>query len=163
MARILYLHGLESSPNAGKATRLREEGHEVVGPQLDHAPDLTDSIATAQEALDAALAAGGVDVVVASSRGGAVATALNPRGVPMLLLCPAWKRFGLDARISGPARILHAAADDLVPLADSVELLARSGLPAAWLTVVGIEHRLHDDAATAAMFAAVLELAGATA
>jgi fermentation-respiration switch protein FrsA (DUF1100 family) len=155
MARILYLHGLESSPNAGKATRLREEGHAVVGPQLDHAPDLTDSIATAQAALDAALAAGGVDVVVASSRGGAVATA------PLLLLCPAWKRFGLDARLSGTVRILHAAADDLVPLADSVELLARSGLPAEALTVVGDHHKLHDPAATAAMLAAVLELAGA--
>jgi hypothetical protein len=161
LAHILYLHGLESSPNAGKATRLREEGHEVVGPQLDHASDLTDSIATAQEALDGAIAAGGVDVVVASSRGGAVATAINPRGVPMLLLCPAWKRFGLDARLSGTVRILHAAADDLVPLADSVELLARSGLPPEALTVVGKEHRLHDEAATKAMLAAVLELAGA--
>ncbi len=163
MARILYLHGRESSPNAGKATRLREEGHAVFGPQLDDDNNLTASIATAQEALDAALAAGGVDVIVASSRGGAVATALNPRGVPMLLLCPAWLRFGRDARVSGSVRILHAAADDLVPLADSIELLARSGLPAAWLTVVGDDHRLHDDAATAAMFAAVLELAGATA
>jgi hypothetical protein len=161
MARILYLHGLESSPNAGKATRLREEGHEVVGPQLDHASDLTDSIATAQAALDAALQAGSVHVIVASSRGGAVATAINPRGVPMLLLCPAWKRFGLDARLSGTVRILHAAADDLVPLADSVELLARSGLPPEALTVVGKEHRLHDEAATKAMLAAVLELAGA--
>ena len=162
MARILYLHGLESSPNAGKANRLREEGHTVIGPQLDHAPDLAASIATAQQALDAALSAGGVDVVVASSRGGAVATALNPRGVPMLLLCPAWRRFGVDARLSGPVRILHAAADDLVPLAGSVELLARSALPAAWLTVVGDDHKLLDDAATSAMFAAVLELAGAT-
>jgi fermentation-respiration switch protein FrsA (DUF1100 family) len=161
MARILYLHGLESSPNAGKATRLREEGHEVDGPQLDHAPDLTASIATAQAALDAALQAGPVHVIVASSRGGAVATALKPRGVPMLLLCPAWKRFGLDARISGTVRILHAAADDLVPLADSVELLERSGLPAEALTVVGDHHKLHDPAATAAMLAAVLELAGA--
>jgi hypothetical protein len=161
MARILYLHGLESSPNAGKATRLREEGHEVVGPQLDHASDLTASIATAQAALDAALQAGSVHVIVASSRGGAVATAINPRGVPMLLLCPAWKRFGLDARLSGRVRILHAAADDLVPLADSVELLARSGLPPEALTVVGKEHRLHDEAATKAMLAAVLELAGA--
>jgi hypothetical protein len=161
MARILYLHGLESSPNAGKATRLREEGHEVVGPQLDHGADLTASIATAQAALDAALQAGSVHVIVASSRGGAVATAINPRGVPMLLLCPAWKRFGLDARLSGTVRILHAAADDLVPLADSVELLARSGLPPEALTVVGKEHRLHDEAATKAMLAAVLELAGA--
>jgi hypothetical protein len=79
----------------------------------------------------------------------------------MLLLCPAWKRFGLDARLSGTVRILHAAADDLVPLADSVELLARSGLPPEALTVVGKEHRLHDEAATKAMLAAVLELAGA--
>ena len=161
MARILYLHGLESSPNAGKATRLREEGHEVVGPQLDHGADLTASIATAQAALDAALQAGPVHVIVASSRGGAVATAINPRGVPLLLLCPAWKRFGLDARLSGTVRILHAAADDLVPLADSVELLARSGLPPEALTVVGKEHRLHDEAATKAMVASVLELAGA--
>ena len=161
MARILYLHGLESSPNAGKATRLREEGHEVVGPQLDHGADLTASIATAQAALDAALAEGSVHVIVASSRGGAVACGLQTRGVPLLLLCPAWKKFGLDARLSGRVRILHAAADDLVPLADSVELLERSGLPAEALTIVGVEHRLHDEAATKAMFAAVIELAGA--
>ena len=161
MARILYLHGLESSPNAGKATRLREEGHEVVGPQLDHGADLTASIATAQASLDAALAEGAVDVIVASSRGGAVACGLQTRGVPLLLLCPAWKRFGLDARLSGTVRILHAAADDLVPLADSIELLERSGLPAEALTVVGDHHKLHDPAATAAMLAAVTELAGA--
>jgi hypothetical protein len=161
MARILCLHGLESSPNAGKATRLREEGHEVVGPQLDHGADLTASIATAQAALDEALQAGPVHVIVASSRGGAVACGLQTRGVPLLLLCPAWKKFGLDARLSGRVRILHAAADDLVPLADSVELLERSGLPAEALTIVGVEHRLHDEAATNAMFAAVIELAGA--
>jgi len=159
MARILYLHGRESSPNAGKATRLREEGHTVVGPQLDHGDDLTASIATAQAALDAALQVGPVHVIVASSRGGAVATALNPRGVPLLLLCPAWKHFGLDARVTGTVRILHAAGDELIPLADSVELLARSGLPAEALTVVGDHHQLHDPAATAAMLAAVLELA----
>jgi len=161
MARILYLHGLESSPNAGKATRLREAGHTVVGPQLDNGADLTASIATAQASLDAALAEGPVQVIVASSRGGAVACGLQTRGVPLLLLCPAWKKFGLDARISGTVRILHAAADDLVPLADSVELLARSGLPAEALTVVGDEHRLHDEAATKAMLAAVTELAAA--
>ena len=56
-----------------------------------------------------------------------------------------------------------SAVEALIPLADSVELLARSGLPAAWLTVVGDDHKLHDKAATAAMLAAVLELAGATA
>ena len=89
-----------------------------------------------------------------------MATGLQSRGVPLLLLCPAWKKFGLDARVSGTVRILHAAADDLVPLADSVELLARSGLPAEALTVVGKEHRLHDEEATAAMLAAVLELTG---
>ena len=160
MARILYLHGRESSPNAGKATRLREAGHTVLGPQLDNEDDLTDSIAAAQASLDAALADDPVDLIVASSRGGAVATGLQSRGVPLLLLCPAWKKFGLDARVSGTVSILHAAADDLVPLADSVELLARSGLPAEALTVVGKEHRLHDEEATAAMLAAVLELTG---
>jgi hypothetical protein len=52
-------------------------------------------------------------------------------------------------------------ASSTTALADSVELLERSGLPAEALTIVGVEHRLHDEAATKAMFAAVIELAGA--
>ena len=161
MARILYLHGRESSPNAGKATSLRKQGHAVSGPQLDDSDDLSASVAIAQAALDEALAGEGIDLIVASSRGGAVATAINPRGVPLLLLCPAWKLFGLDARVAGRVRILHASADAIVPLAHSVELLQRSGLPAEALTVVGLDHRLHDEAATKAIFRAVDELANA--
>lgn len=158
MARILYLHGRESSPNAGKANRLRDAGHTVFGPQLDDSNDLSASVGTAEAALQDARASGGVDLIVASSRGGAVAVAMNAAHVPRLLLCPAWKLFRGEGKVAGPVRILHAEADAIVPLADSVALLAQNGLDAGLLTVVGDDHRLHDEAATTAMLRAVEEM-----
>ncbi len=40
--------------------------------------------------------------------------------------------------------ILHSPADDVVPFADSEELLCNSGLPESALIVVGTDHRLAD-------------------
>jgi hypothetical protein len=40
--------------------------------------------------------------------------------------------------------ILHSRADDVVPFADSEELLRNSGLPATALVGVGNDHRLAD-------------------
>ena len=51
--------------------------------------------------------------------------------------------------------ILHSKADDVVPIADSRELLARSGQPESALIVVGTDHRLADPEPLAAMLAAV--------
>ena len=51
--------------------------------------------------------------------------------------------------------ILHSEADDVVPIAHSRELLARSGLPESALIVVGDDHRLADPEPLAAMLAAV--------
>jgi hypothetical protein len=42
--------------------------------------------------------------------------------------------------------ILHARADDMVPFADSEELVRSSGLPASALIEVGDDHRLADPA-----------------
>ncbi len=160
MARILYLHGRESTPNAGKAQLLRAAGHEVVGPQLDDADDLGASIATAEAMLADLLAGEGVDLIVGSSRGGGVAVGMDARGVPRLLLCPAWRNFGRTETVPPGTRILHAAADDLVPLEDSRELLARSGLPESAVRVAGEGHRLNDPVASAALLAMVAEMAG---
>jgi hypothetical protein len=51
--------------------------------------------------------------------------------------------------------ILHSENDDVVPIADSRELLVRSGLRATALVVVGNDHRLADAEPLVAMLAAV--------
>jgi hypothetical protein len=52
------------------------------------------------------------------------------------------------------ATILHSRADEVVPFADSEELIANSGLPASALIEVGSEHRLADDESLAKMLEA---------
>ena len=94
------------------------------------------------------------DVIVGSSRGGAVAMNLESGNTPLVLLCPAWKKYG-SARTTKPATtILHSPADDVVPFADSEELVRNSGLPASALIEVGTDHRLADPEPLAAMMKA---------
>jgi hypothetical protein len=50
--------------------------------------------------------------------------------------------------------ILHSRADDVVPFADSEELVKNSGLPASALVEVGGDHRLADPEPLAKMMAA---------
>lgn len=50
--------------------------------------------------------------------------------------------------------ILHSRADDVIPIADSIELIKNSQLPETALLEVGTDHRLADPAPPAAMFAA---------
>ena len=47
----------------------------------------------------------------------------------MLLLCPAWRKWGTATTIKPNSNILHSRADDAIPFTDSEELLANSGLP----------------------------------
>jgi hypothetical protein len=144
--KILYLHGSDSKPGGVKPTHLATHGHGVVNPALDD-EDFTAALATAQGVFDAAHP----DLVVGSSRGGAVAMNIATGGAPLLLLCPAWKRWGTARTVKPTTIILHSSQDDVVPVADSQELLTNSGLPAAALVHVGADHRLADPPALAAM------------
>ena len=98
------------------------------------------------------------DVVVGSSRGGAVAMNIEI-DVPLVLLCPAWKRWGTATTVKPGTVILHSRADDVIPFADSQELLRNSGLPESALIVVGYEHRLADPESLKAMVEAVERVA----
>src|SRR5439155_18819891 len=62
----------------------------------------------------------------------------------IVLLCPAWKRHGTARTVKPGTVILHSRADDVVPFADSEELVRNSGLPASALVEVGTDHRLAD-------------------
>jgi hypothetical protein len=62
------------------------------------------------------------DVVVGSSRGGAVALNITSSDARLVLLCPAWKKHGTARTVKHNTTILHSRADDVVPFSDSEEL-----------------------------------------
>jgi predicted peptidase len=83
-------------------------------------------------------------VVVGSSRGGAVAMNINSGDAKVVLLCPAWRKYGEARTLKRGTVILHSRADDVVPFADSEELVRNGGLNASKLLEVGADHRLAD-------------------
>lgn len=137
--RIFYLHGWCSVVGGVKPTSLRSRGHEVIEPALDH-DDFERALATAQGAFDASQP----DIVVGSSRGGAVAMNLRSGHARLVLLCPAWKNWGSARTVKPGTVILHSQADDVIPFKDSLDLVWASGLPESVLVEVGTDHRLAD-------------------
>jgi alpha-beta hydrolase superfamily lysophospholipase len=152
--KILFLHGWGSTPGGVKPTFLRNNGHEVCNPYLPD-DDFDAAVRIAQAHFDQHRP----EVVVGSSRGGAVAMNLDIGATPLVLLCPAWKRWGAATTIKSKTVILHSAADEAIPLAESRELLKNSGLPESALLIVGTEHRLADPEALNAMLKAVERVA----
>lgn len=150
MAIVLFLHGWNSKVGGVKPTYLAEHGHTVINPALPD-EDFAESVRIAQAEVDRHHP----DVVVGSSRGGAVAMNLDPRGAPLILLCPAWKKWGAATTVKPGTRILHSEADDIVPFAHSRELVIRSGLPETTLVIVGNDHRLADPESLTALLAAI--------
>ena len=134
--RIVYLHGRMSSPNAQKCKFLRENGHEVYAPKLK-STDWGQSVNAAREIMEKVKP----DLVIGSSRGGAVAMATNTT-VPMVLICPAWGKYAPWSICRGNSTILHAKKDRIVKFSDSKLLSEASG---AKLVEVGSDHRMNDE------------------
>jgi len=148
--KILYLHGWNSVVGGVKPTYLKNHGHEIVEPALDH-DDFEAALQTAQVAFDRHQS----DVVVGSSRGGAVAMNLKSGPARLVLLCPAWKKWGTVKTVKPGTLILHSRGDDVVPFEDSVELLSECGLPETSLIEAGQDHRLADPESLEALLLAV--------
>ncbi len=148
--KILFLHGWQSTPGGVKPTFLAEHGHEVLNPALPD-DDFDAAVRIAQAEFDRHRP----DVIVGSSRGGTVAMNIKAGDTPLVLLCPAWKRWGTATKVKPGTLILHSPADDVVPFADSEELFRNSGLPESALIVVGTDHRLADPEPLAMMLEAV--------
>ena len=79
---------------------------------------------------------------------------LDSGDTPLVLLCPAWRRWGTARAVKQNTTILHSRADNVVPFADSEELARSSGLPASALVEVGQDHRLAEPEPLAAMLEA---------
>ncbi len=148
--KILYLHGWNSVIGGVKPTYLKSQGHEVIEPTLDH-----EGFQAAMEAAQKASDQHQHDVVVGSSRGGAVAANIDSGSARLVLICPAWKKWGTAKSVKPGTVILHSRADDVVPFADSVELISMSGLPETALIEVGRDHRLADPEPLEALLRAV--------
>jgi pimeloyl-ACP methyl ester carboxylesterase len=124
--RILFLHGFGSDPNGIRPTFLAGQGYEVIHPALpDH--DFAESVRVARQAQKQRRP----DVVVGSSRGGAVALELDLEEAPLVLIA----------------------------LADSRELLEQSGLPESRLVIAGENHRMVGRAAFQALLEAIERVA----
>jgi hypothetical protein len=144
--KILFLHGRQSIPGGVKPTYLAQHGHEVINPQLPD-DDFAEAVRIAQDEFDKHHP----DVIVGSSRGGAVAMNIISGDSEFVLLCPAWKKFGTARTVRPNTVILHSRADEVVPFADSEELTKISG---ATLVEVGTDHRLADPEPLTAMLRA---------
>jgi hypothetical protein len=125
--RILFLHGWQSIPGGVKATFLKESGHDVMNPEL---PD--DNF---EEALR-----------IAQTLFETHAPRMNMKtgDAALVLLCPAWKKYGAARTVKPGTLILHSRLDETIPFADSEELIRNSRLPHGALIEVGSDHRLAD-------------------
>ncbi len=135
--KVLFLHGWKSVVGGVKPTYLKDAGHDVINPALDD-DDFDLAVAAAQTEFDQHKP----DVIVGSSRGGAIAVNIDSRDTPLVLLCPAWKNWGRATKLKSNAVILHSLQDDVIPYSDSSELVANSNLPLKTLIAVGNDHRL---------------------
>ena|SRR5438270_2380876 len=156
--KILFLHGWNSVVGGVKPTYLKDHGHEVINPALPH-EDFSAAVRIAEAVFDEHRPR----VIVGSSRGGAVALNIESGDARLVLLCPAWKKYGTATTAKPGTVIMHSRADDVVPFADSEELVRNSGLPADALIEVGIDHRLGDPEPLAAVLRACEEAESPTA
>ena len=118
---------------------LKNGGHEVIDPALDD-DDFAAAVATAQATFDAHQP----EVVVGISRGGTVAMNINSGNARLVLLCPGWRRWGTARTVKPGTVILHSRADDIVPFADSEEMVRNSDSAQPTLIEVGHNHWLSD-------------------
>src|SRR6185295_18767241 len=101
--KILFLHGWQSVPGGVKPTFLAQHGHEVINPKLPD-EDFEEALRIAQAEFDTHQP----QSVVGSSRGGAVAMNLDSGDTPLVLLCPAWKKYGMAKTVKQNTTILHS-------------------------------------------------------
>lgn len=138
--KVLFLHGWHSVVGGVKPTSLKDAGHECINPALDD-DDFDLAVRTAQAEFDQHQP----NVIVGSSRGGAVAMNINSGDTPRVLLCPAWKNWGTVTKLKPNSVVLHSRQDDVIPFADSEELVVNSRLPPETLIEIGNDHRLADE------------------
>jgi hypothetical protein len=65
---------------------------------------------------------------------------INSGDAKLVLLCPAWRNWGTAKTVKPGTVILHSKNDDVIPFADSEELVRNSGHSPSALFEVGNDH-----------------------
>ncbi|WP_442508402.1 alpha/beta hydrolase family protein [Novipirellula sp. SH528] len=151
--KVLFLHGWTSVVGGRKPTFLKTNGYQVLNPALPD-DDFEESVRIAEAEFDQHHP----DVIVGSSRGGAVAANMNSGDTPLVLICPAWKSWGTATTVKPNTIILHSRRDDVIPFSESEELVSNSNLRPDALIEIGSDHRLADPEPLQAMLRACEEL-----
>ena len=145
--KVLFFHGL-SSDGSMKTDFMRSLNYNVLTPQLSDW-SFRHALQSAQDAFDQF----DPDVIVGSSRGGAVAMSVQAIQTPLVLLAPAWWLCGVKPELRTKTVIIHSPFDNMVPISNSRELCRRN--PDSRLVEVGEDHRLNDEDARCALKAAL--------
>lgn len=147
-SRLIYLHGLESDSNSGKARQFREWFPGML------TPDFKGSFEERMTQLEPILAQKDNWTIIGSSFGGLMGTVYtcgHPTRVrKLVLLAPALLRdpFGsfLDLEpVSVPTIIIHGTLDTIVPL-EPVRKVAQKLFTNLTYHIVEDDHRLHKTA-----------------
>ena len=140
--KIVFCHGLEGSSNGIKAKFILdsfEENHRVLIPKLTKSLEFSDFSCDLDE-LEKIVDPG--DIVIGSSRGGALVAALPTPNVHKILIAPAVKKFNVEHVFLHPADvILHSKNDDAVDFRDSAELSLQNKCV---IIEAGNNHRMSD-------------------
>ena len=135
--KVLFLHGMHGTPDGTKPTYLKENGFEVCAPSLPK-----DDWEASRAAALTAFADFEPDVIIGSSRGGALACDLPAPGIPKVLVAPAYKHFPAKVvDVDKSTWILHCPEDDTVRFEHSKQLSESCG---ATLLECGEDHRMSD-------------------
>ena len=137
--RILFCHGKEGNPRGTKAVAIQEEFEA----NMFVAPRLTNSYCEKDFAEDLVVVealAKGADVLIGSSRGGALVCQADVE-TPKVMIAPAWRKFNVLPMLTANDIILHSKCDDLVPYEDSEKLAELFGCR---VIECGTDHRMSD-------------------
>jgi hypothetical protein len=146
--KILFLHGKEGTPEGSKVTRLREEGFRIIAPVLPK-DNWSLSVQRAQACFDAFEP----DIIVGSSRGGAVACNVEGGNTPKILIAPAYKLFPCAVKgINDTTQVLHCPQDNIVMFQDSKDLVEAFDVI---LYSCGVSHRMSDPEALKQLLQAI--------
>lgn len=132
--KVLFLHGLWGQ-NSSKPSFIKSLGFDVESPILSDW-DFFKSIEVAQKSFNDYRP----DIVIGSSRGGAVAMNIDTLDVPLVLLAPAWPYFGSENKCKSNSVIIHSKNDEIISIEDSIDLAKRCNCK---LIMAGENHRLN--------------------
>tara|TARA_Y100000593_G_C4088812_1_gene227511 strand:- start:35 stop:508 length:474 start_codon:yes stop_codon:yes gene_type:complete len=148
--KILFLHGREGTPEGSKVTYLRDCGYRVISPVLPK-DNWNLSIQRAQSCFDAFLP----DIIVGSSRGGAIACNIQGGNTPKILIAPAYNKFNCQIYdVDDSTIVLHCPTDKIVAFEDSKKLVEAFNVD---LRSCGVCHRMKDPDALKHLITAIKE------